>query len=60
MKSPLFATLGIGAIEGVQHLPAPTLTFEYIKLGVQIILGLFAFIKMRKENKKNTNQNESL
>jgi hypothetical protein len=51
MKVTLFATAGIGAIEGVQHIPAPTLTFEYIKLGVQIVLGLFAFLKMRKENK---------
>jgi hypothetical protein len=59
MKIALLGTAGIGAIEGVEHIPAPTITFEYVKLGVQIVLGILTFLKMTKES-KNNNQNNNL
>jgi hypothetical protein len=59
MKIALLGTAGIGAIEGIQHIPAPTPTFEYVKLAVQIVLGILTYFKMKKES-KNDNQNNNL
>ncbi|WP_300976889.1 hypothetical protein [Flavobacterium sp.] len=63
MTKPLIGTIGIGAIEGVQHLPAPSPTIEIAKLAIQIVLGIATLFKMFKkpkpqEEKENINQNQ--
>jgi hypothetical protein len=56
MTKPLIGTLAIGAIEGVQHLPAPTPTIEIAKLAIQLILGIATLFKMFKKQKSETEQ----
>ncbi|KFF15083.1 hypothetical protein [Flavobacterium hydatis] len=55
----LLGTVGIGAIEGVQHLPAPNVTMEIVKVVVQVILGVATLFKMFKKPKEViSNQNQ--
>lgn len=63
MTKPIIGTLAIGAIEGVQQLPAPTPTIEIAKLAIQIILGIATLFKMFKKPKpvqqeQEINQNQ--
>lgn len=54
----LVGTVGIGAIEGVQHIPAPNGTIEIVKLAIQIVLGIATLFKMFKKPKEViSNQN---
>jgi hypothetical protein len=61
MIKPLIGTIGIGAIEGVQNIPAPNGTIEIIKIAVQIVLAIATLFKMFKKPKEeilNQNQNK--
>jgi hypothetical protein len=60
MTKPIIGTLAIGAIEGVQHLPAPNPTIEIVKLAIQIVLGIATLLKMFKKPKQvPTNQDNN-
>lgn len=58
MTNALVGTFGIGAIEGVQNIPAPTPSTEIIKVIIQVIVGLATLFKMFKKPKEViSNQN---
>jgi hypothetical protein len=57
----LIGTVGIGAIEGVQHIPSPNGTVEIIKIAIQVILGVATLFKMFKKPKEViSNQNTNI
>jgi hypothetical protein len=49
---PLIGGAGIGAVEIIQQLPAPTDTVEIVKLAIQVILGIASLFHMFKKPKK--------
>lgn len=58
MTNALIGTVGIGAIEGVQNIPAPTPATEVIKVIIQLVVGLVTLFKMFKKPKEViSNQN---
>jgi hypothetical protein len=59
MTNALVGTAGIGAIEGINFLPAPTPTTELIKIIIQVIVGVATLFKMFKKPKEViSNQNQ--
>lgn len=57
----LIGTVGIGVIEGVQHIPSPNGTVEIIKIAIQFILGVATLFKMFKKPKEViSNQNTNI
>jgi hypothetical protein len=54
-----YGIVGIGAIEGVQNIPAPTPTTEIIKIVIQLVVGIATLFKMFKKPKEViSNQNQ--
>ncbi|MGL3000511.1 hypothetical protein [Flavobacterium sp. RSSB_23] len=51
MTKPLIGTLSIGAIEGVQHIPAPNPTIEIAKLAIQFVVGIVTLFKLLRKPK---------
>ncbi|SNS02537.1 hypothetical protein SAMN04487979_14515 [Flavobacterium sp. ov086] len=49
--------MGIGAIQGIAEIPAPTQTSEIIKIVVQLVIGVITVWKMLKKP-KNTDSNQ--
>ncbi len=59
MTNALVGTAGIGAIEGIQHIPSSTPTVEIIKIAIQVIVAIGTLFKMFKKPKEViSNQNE--
>lgn len=55
----LTGSMGIGAIQGVAEIPAPTQTSEIIKIVVQLVIGVITVWKMLKKPKTNDSNNEN-
>ena len=57
--SVAYGVVGVGAIEGIQHIPTLTATTEIIKIVIQLVVGIATLIKMFKKPKEViSNQNQ--